>query len=175
MTTSSPLEGFKGMTQEQIDAGIARGEKKREERNTFLKANNKPLHELVATATFKVKDVVAESYVNAPWAVDMNSRADYNSYLILTVEPTEDCPVRTLKFQGASVACIGDDITAKIPLFLSEKLDVPSTQQQKFETIYNIERAYKAAEEAIELIIRRDGVQLRTEHSAIYQMFQKKS
>lgn len=159
--------------------------KRIEKENAELKANSKPLHQLIVTEQFTIEDVITASYATsiAPMSemvLDGPSRCYYGGHtseVTLTVKPhNAQIPVTTLAFKGYSTVRAGETIEAKIPCYEIKEastLFMPNRRDEP-EKLY-FPRKLTEKEHAIELkLLSPDGKTLRTERAVDYNFFKEK-
>ena len=165
----------------QIRKIVKKIEGREEEHNRDLESRAKQLHELVATETFTVEDVIATTH---PTYFTPNSEimiggispsysGGFTSRLTLKVSPdNQDIPIRTLTFDGFSIIKAGDYISAQIPKYKEErKLEfLPNTYNK--EGIFYVDRDFDTKETAIELaLLSNEGETLRKDRAINYKTF----
>ena len=130
----------------------------------------KPLHELVVSEDFHVREVISES----------GSTTGYKSSIELKVYPSEGngSGVKTLYFLGNSIVQAGDNISAQIPKFETEIEHSRQRVPYKSDRHWYYDRPFKEKEEAIELRISRriegEDKEVRTDRSGNYSKYQEK-
>ncbi len=148
------------------------------EKKKEIESRSKPLHELVVTENFTVKDVVAESYrtlfaqselIGKPSPV---YEAGFTSKLVLKVSPDNPIPVRTLNFAGVSIVRAGDYISAKIPKYEEKRVASSHVGPYYRDKVVYCDRDFNPEESAIELsILSKDGRVLRRDRAVNYKRF----
>ena len=167
----------------EIASILLNNEKKREKELADLRARSRPLHELVVSEYFNVKEVISHAGATSftPHSeMRMGGRSPvydggFTSELVLKVLPQNaGVPVRTLNFEGFSAVRAGDKILARIPRYGQEELDQPmfgNRFERPREVLY-FDRKFEEKECAIEIgILGSSKEVLRTDRAVGYGKF----
>jgi hypothetical protein len=190
MTISKGAEGRESHRRITISSGeFEKIEKQRRENRQKeidgLRAKSKPLKELVVTEDFVVEEAICISHATSftPQSElrlggsSPSYRGGFAASLILKVKPlNENVPVRTIHFNGFSIATAGDHVSVKI-LRHEEKNISPNSLNfhspyHEPELLY-FDRPFNEKESAIEISIIQKGKAQRIDRSVEYSKYFK--